>query len=178
MQSSDKDKRISEVDTCITKFADFFRDKYNKVLVFNSESAKSITDAYEMMLDRSIRQYLKPGNKASKFKVASGLELAAIYKQPIFHIDPKVARELNALFAASLATNILFGILYDNLEFKTSVPENNSEILNLTFDHLTWLKYIDTHELWDLPVFANSLYWQSFAIIYSMSYSAPLTPSL
>jgi len=167
MQSSDKDKRISEVDTCITKFADFFRDKYNKVLVFNSESAKSITDAYEMMLDRSIRQYLKPGNKASK-----------LYKQPIFHIDPKVARELNALFAASLATNILFGILYDNLEFKTSVPENNSEILNLTFDHLTWLKYIDTHELWDLPVFANSLYWQSFAIIYSMSYSAPLTPSL
>ena len=172
MQLSDKEKRINEVDTCITKFIDFFKDRYSKVLVFNSNSAKDITNAYEMILDRSIRQYIKSGNKASKFKVASGLELAAIYKQPIYHINPQAARELNALFAASLATNILFGILYDNLEFKRSLPENNNEILNLTFDHLTWLKYSDTHNLWDLPVFANSLYWQSFSIIYSFAYSA------
>lgn len=102
---------------------------------------------------------------ASRFKVASGMEIAAIYHQPVLHSDLKTQRELNALFAMYLAHTFLLCITHDSIPARAILERHTLQINKLYQEHLNWLKYIDTtHELYMFPVFCNALFWQALTV--------------
>ena len=104
MPLDNKPKRVSEVNTII----EAFKLNHSQILQkFESEfigsPGEAICDAYEILLDRVIKEFLREGAKAQIYKVASGLELATLYIQPIKCRDVNATSMLNVTLAYSIA---------------------------------------------------------------------------
>lgn len=171
-----KTKRITEVGIILDKFKVRMKDRYNLEVNFKKSSNKLIVDTYEIILNDLIRTVLKPGVNAEEFKVASGLELATIYTQPINGLNPNKDRKLNAVLASSIASNYCIQCFFDDIELKTEDKNLNKAINEITAKHIDWLIYIDSEDYFKLPVISNAIFWETYSVLYASKLNKPILP--
>lgn len=171
MSLENKEKRLREVSLAIDHFKHSLKSQ-GIIIELIPNAGEKIIYNYEIILDKVIRGYLKVGAKANIFKVVSGLELATVYSQPIIGNSPNKVRKFNALLAQTIAAHLLFNYKFGMLD--TEIESNGEAAISLLENHVLWLEYIDTHDIFSFPTYANSLFWQSITVIMKKEFSEEL----
>lgn len=150
----EREKRKLELSDILRPFQE--KAKEAKIdFTYKTNPEDQILTAYELLLNQ-VREVHIEGTKINIYKVASGLEMATVYKQPIICSNPKLATVLNAELAYEIAFTFVFSKKIATSDYLLTNLEK--EILS---EHHEMLVYNPSENLYDSIVLTNSLFWKS-----------------
>lgn len=161
----EKEKRSKEIQYILDAFVNNWNANYTGDLRLVSNAAKTITETYFSLHEKSIQPYLKEGAKSNRFKVAAGTEIACMATLPIQTNDVNLNRKINALFAAHAALTMLFSISFHEIKTRFEESEELADLCTLLTTHVKWLAYLKCKgdHLYDTPTFLNAQFWEAIS---------------
>jgi hypothetical protein len=154
-----KELRKSDFSFYLHEFNEFYKEHFQRDLVYISEASDSLNDTYWEIIEKEVRTRLdqehNPDPRINIFKMISTSECAILSIQPLTFENSNDTVFFNALFAINVGKSMLANWL----------KLNNVSLINthLEKDHFTWLQLVSS--LPTFPIFSNAQVWEYFATL-------------
>lgn len=175
--------RINEINKALSLFKEAHEQHTGQAISFVEGTAEKITYLYFHWHYSFIKPFIS--DKANRFKVASGTELAICYLQP-FYVDNNSAadcRPINAEFACFCALNFILGFKPDDDEFHISdknwlkfdcgIERLKDKMDEIIRNHKFFLTHFDKTNT--PPIIANASFWEVLILMHEYKFQALLT---
>jgi hypothetical protein len=163
------EKRLEEINVAINLFQKYYHDKKGISLEFKPDIEVDITIRYFEWLEEFVKPFIRKGNRANAYKVASCTELVIMRFQPI----ENQGREVNIDFAVFCAMNIIEGIKIPSyFNFDHGRGDLDKKLHSIEEDHRDFLKIWDPSETSAPPIISNAAWWELLHLFFHYRFQA------